>query len=47
MLAVRRIWTRALAVSLDDPDGTIRTYDELARRLRDAARMVQTDDGRT
>ncbi len=47
MLAVRRIWTRALAVSLDDPDGTIRTYDDLARRLRDAARIAQADDDRT
>ena len=46
MLAVRRIWTRALAVSLDDPDGTIRTYDELAARLRDAARQAQADDDR-
>ncbi len=46
MLAVRRVWTRALAVSLDDPDGTIRTYDELAARLRDAARQVQADDDR-
>ena len=47
MLAVRRLWTRALAVSLDDPDGTIRTYDDLARRLREAARTMQADDGRT
>ncbi len=47
MLAVRRVWTRALAVSLDDPDGTIRTYDELARRLRDAARAARTDDDLT
>lgn len=46
MLAVRRVWTRALAVSLDDPDGTIRTYDELAARLRDAARQAQADDDR-
>jgi type IV secretory pathway VirB10-like protein len=47
MLAIRRIWTRALAVSLDDPDGTIRTYDDLARRLRDAARVAQADADRT
>jgi len=43
MRAVCRVWTRALADSLDDPDGTIRTYGDLTRRLWDATRMARLD----
>ncbi|MBJ6122868.1 hypothetical protein [Sphingomonas mollis] len=34
LVEVRRDWTRALAISLDDPDETIRRYDDLADQLR-------------
>jgi hypothetical protein len=47
MRAVRRVWTRALQVSLDDPDGTIRTYDNLTRRLWDATHTMRMDGDRT
>lgn len=33
MVAVRRMWDRALDRSLADPEGTIRRYDQLALRL--------------
>ncbi|KQU53209.1 hypothetical protein ASG67_10385 [Sphingomonas sp. Leaf339] len=34
LVDIRRDWTRALAISLDDPDETIRRYDDLADQLR-------------
>lgn len=44
LVAVRRAWDRALAISLDDPDETIRRYDALSDELRGATRDRRLTD---
>jgi hypothetical protein len=41
LVAVRRRWDRARAISLREPDETIRRYDRLTERLDDLTRGEQ------
>lgn len=43
---VRRAWDRARAISLDEPDETIRRYDELNARLARSTRAARQEGAR-